>query len=194
MTMRAVQMWAIGLAAAGLLVAGAGLGCTYVPNQFKEQGPSTTMDWNSPTATDICAHYQPAAQRHRDWPAQYVDPDSGEVSHLPLYFEDPFVDKGSGRTDETDPHNVYRGGWEDYVAMPYGLARFTGNWLLLPASMVVTPPWTILVSDGKLSKQLLGYDHDAEPTKHTIFELGPPPPVETSIQATTAASQPAPQE
>ena len=183
MTTRAVQMWAIGFTTAGLVLVAVGLGCTYVPNQFKEDGPSTTMNWDSPTATDLKAQYQLAQQQHRDWPSASVSAESGAVYHLPLYFEDPFVDKGDGRTDETDPHNVYRSGWEDDVAMPYGLARFTANWLLLPISAIVTTPWTVMESDGVLSRQLLGYDHDAARTPHHIFEAGPPTP-------TAAESQP----
>ena len=183
MTMRAIQMWTIGFAAAGLLLAGAGLGCTYVPNQFKEDGPSTTMNWDSPTAMDVKARFHPAAQQQREWSETYVSAESGAVDHLPLYFEDPFVDKGDGRTDETDPHNVYRSGWEDDVAMPYGLARFTANWLLLPVSAIVTTPWTVMQSDGALSKQLLGYDHDAERTPHHIFEAGPPTPTAAEMQS-----------
>lgn len=195
MTMRAVQMWAIGITAAGLLLAGAGLGCTYVPNQFKEDGPSTTAQWDSPTVQDLKARFEPSAQRNREWAATYVSAENGAVDHLPLYFEDPFVDKGDGRTDETDPNNVYRSGWEDDVAMPYGLARFTANWLLLPVSAIVTTPWTVMESDGMLSRQLLGYDHDAERTPHHIFEPGPPPPIELSTPAAaTAAPTSAPTE
>jgi hypothetical protein len=163
-------------------------GCTYVPNQFHEDGPSATMQWDSPTATDVKARFAMAEQRQRDWEQTTLTADSGAVAHLPLYFEDPFEDKGDGRTDETDPHNVYRGGWEDYVALPYCFGRFTANWLLLPVSAVVTTPWTIMESDGKLSRQLLGYDHDAERTPHHVFEVGPPEPVGTSQRAAAAES------
>ena len=116
--------------------------------------------------------------------------DSGAVDHLPLYFEDPFEDKGAGRTDETDPHNVYRGGWEDYVALPYCFARFTGNWLMFPVSAIVTTPWTIMESDGRLSRQLLGYDHDAIPNGHHVFELAPAPKEHSAPEPSTAESPP----
>jgi len=158
----------VGLGISATLAASALCGCRYVPNQFREDGPSVTAQWDSATAADVKAHYAPAEQRQRGWPETTLTPESGAVAHLPLYFEDPFEDKG-----ETDPHNVYRGGWEDYVAIPYGFGRFTANWLLLPVSAVVTTPWTIMESDGKLSRQLLGYDHDAERTPHHVFELEP---------------------
>lgn len=154
-------------------------GCTYTPNYFRETGPSVAAPWDSPTASDVKARFAPAPPRMRPWPATAVAPESGAVVHWPLYFEDPFVDKGHGRTDESDPHNVYRGGWEDYVAALYNPARFTLNWLLLPASAVVTPPWTPMESDGFVSRQLLGYDHDAIPLAQA-----------ESAVATTAASAP----
>jgi len=149
------------------------LGCAQAVNQFREDGPSVSMAWDSPTAADVQARYQPAPQRTRAWEATTVAAENGAVEHWPLYFEDPFVDKGHGRTDETDPHNVYRGGWEDFVALPYAPARFTANWLLFPVSVVVTPPWTVMESDGRLSRQLLGYDHDATPVHHYVPQAPP---------------------
>ena len=136
-------------------------GCAHIPNQFRENGPSVSAEWDSPTAQDIKANIRPAEPRQRDWEQATVVLERGAITHFPLYFEDPFVDKGHGRTDETHPGDVHRLGWEDYVAMPYGLARYTVNWLLLPLSAVVTPPWTLMESDGQLSRQILGYDHDA---------------------------------
>lgn len=137
-------------------------GCAHVVNHYVEDGPSTRMAWDSPTAQDIKAHHEPIAdQRARDWEARDVRTESGVVYHWPLYFEDPFEDKGHGRTDATDPHNVYRQGWESWVAFPYGFARFTTNWVLLPVSAIVTPPWTVMESDGNVSQQLVWRDHDA---------------------------------
>jgi hypothetical protein len=171
--------WKMAVGLAGAVLLGLALwGCTYVPNQFKEDGPSVFMSWQSPTEVDVRAHYAPAAQEQRGWPETVVAADSGSVPHPPLYFEDPFEDKGDGRTDAKDPHNVYRSGWEDDVALPYCFARFTLNWMLLPASAIVTPPWVVLESDGKVSKQILWRDHDAFATSHTLFEPGPPEPVE----------------
>lgn len=172
-----------------LLAAG---GCAYVPNYFKEDGPSTTAQWDSPTAADIRARFAAAEPRARGWEARSVTAESGVVAHWPLYFEDPFEDKGHGRTDETHPHDVYRGGWEDYVAAPYGAARFTANWLLLPVSAIVTPYWTVMESDGVISKQLVWYDHDAARTSHHMFEPAPKPAPEP-VADEPPASEPAPQ-
>ena len=140
------------LVAALLLV-----GCAHVPNQGIEDGPATTETWDSPTAVDLRANHTPAQQRHRDWETSSLAAEPVVGTHWPLYFEDPFVDKGHGR----EGLNRYHIGWEDYVALPYCYARFTLNWLMLPLSATVTPPCVLMESDGRLSRQALGYDHDA---------------------------------
>ena len=181
-----------------LLVVGAALvvaaGCAYTPNYYRETGPSVAAPWDSPTASDVKARYASAPLRHREWAPTCVAPENGAVVHWPLYFEDPFVTKGDGRTDETNPRDVYRMGWEDWVALPYGHARFTTNWLLLPVSAIVTPPWTAMESDGFVSKQLLGYDHDATPLGHetaSAQELAIEHPA-VKAPATEAPRDPAP--
>jgi len=154
---------AVGLAAAlVLLLAG---GCRHVPNQFREDGPAVSTNWETPTSADVKTRVAPAEPRSRGWPTVTVSPARGAVQHEPVYFEDPFADKGDGRTDQTDPGNVHRLGWEDYLAMPYCLGRHILNWMFLPLSAVVTPPWTVMESDGVLSRQLLGYDHDTTPLR-----------------------------
>jgi len=132
-------------------------GCAQVPNQWVEDGPATASEWQSPTAQDVQARYAAAPLRQRGWEKATAPGESDAVQHWPLYFEDPFVDKGHGRQGL----NKYHVGWEDYVALPYGYSRFTLNWLMFPVSAVVTPPWTLMESDGRLSRQALGYDHDA---------------------------------
>jgi hypothetical protein len=79
----------------------------------------------------------------------------GTVTHGPLYFEDPFEDKGS-----EDGKFAWTG--EDYLQMGYWRGRFLLNGVLFPVSVIVTPPWVLMASDGRLSQQALGMDHDAE--------------------------------
>ena len=150
----ATKLTIIGLGLLGILATG----CAHIPNQWREDGPSTQESWVSPTARDVCQKYAPAPQQHRDWEPTTCHAACGAVTHWPLYMEDPFVDKGHGREGD----NKYHIGWEDYVAMPYVYARYTLNWLMLPVSAIVTPPCTVMVSDGEISKQILWYDHDAE--------------------------------
>jgi hypothetical protein len=150
------------------------VGCAQIPNQFRETGPAVMANYYTPTAEDVRSRSQPAPSEVRDeWPPRTIAPESGVVTHWPVWFEDPFVDKGAGRTDCTSPRNVYRLGWEDFVATPYSLGRHIVNWMFLPASAVVTPPWTVMASDGKLSRQCLGCDHDATRLSQQIAELPP---------------------
>lgn len=153
-------------------------GCAHVPNYYRETGPSVDMAWDSPTAMDIKERFEPAQIQPRDWTRSTVAPKSGAIHHWPLYFEDPFEDKSHGRTTATHGHNVYHLGWEDWVALPYGLSRFTANWLMLPVSAVVTPPWTVMVSDGEISRQLVFRDHDATPVHQAEQAPAPEPPIE----------------
>lgn len=165
--MHRVATWMRATMCAGpvLIVAG----CANTMNHFHEDGPAVTAAWQSPTEIEMRARYQPASVRQREWAAKTIAPQDGGVRHWPLYFEDPFVDKGHGRTDETHYHNVWRGGWEDPFAAVYDYARFTANWLFVPVSAAVTPPWTIMESDGFVSRQLLWYDHDARVIGSTLF-------------------------
>jgi hypothetical protein len=182
-------------AAAALLMAALLLaGCAHLPNQFRETGPAVAAEWDTPTALDVRQRVAQAEPQQRAWAAMPVVLENGAVLHGPLYFEDPFEDRGHGRTEESHPRNVHRLGWEDAVAVPYSLSRFTLNWLLLPASLVVTPPWTPMISDSRLNRQALGYDHDAERLRQyelRVAESGPPAEPATEPLPVTPSSEPA---
>ncbi len=118
--------------------------------------PVTEDMLDTPSTAFIEASDVEPAVVQRDWDemTSYYAPQV--VQHWPLYFEDPFEDKGKSTGCG------YAGWtWEDFFAIPYSDARWLLNTIALPVSMVVTPPWTPMCSDGVLSKQALGYDHDA---------------------------------
>ena len=139
-------------------------GCAHAENHWREDGSSKMTNWRTPTELDIRENHLPSEQRARGWQAAHVVAVDGTVMHWPQYMEDPFVDKGSGN-NPFEPFesglNEYRVGWEDLFAIPYGHARYTLNYLLMPVSAIVRPPWTVMESDGFISRQALGYDHDA---------------------------------
>lgn len=155
--------------ASAALVAGA-VGCAHVSNPWVEDGPGVRLEIASASEADLRARLSPAIARTRAWEPMTCDVEAGATTHWPLYFEDPFEDKGhaaiapQGRAQ----NNRYRVGLEDYFAMPYGLARFLVNGIAAPISMVVQPPFMIMESDGELSRQALGFDHDA--TAHHCTE------------------------
>ncbi|MBL8880756.1 MAG: hypothetical protein JNG88_16705 [Phycisphaerales bacterium] len=146
----------IAVAAAGVSL----LGCHKIENNFAEDGPSSSgASLDSATVADLRTRGDaPEHQRERAWKKNCLVVADGSVRHAPLYFQDPFEDKGAG-------YSEHRMGWEDIFAAHYNFARFTGNWLLLPVSMVINPPWQTQESDGILSTQLLGKDHDPEPVE-----------------------------
>jgi hypothetical protein len=132
-------------------------GCQHIVNVYQDETiPSDAITTPTPP---------PPHMRPGDWPAVEAVGHGGTVSHWPLWFEDPFEDKGSddGRFAVT---------WEDYVAWPYTTGRWLVDFLALPVSIVVTPPFTIMSSDGVLSRQLIGFCHDAEVGPGSATDVG----------------------
>ena len=130
-------------------------GCTEMINPFGDDLPPTE---DVTTASVIAAREVQATPTEpvREPEALLASAQDGTVAHWPLWFEDPFEDKGS-------EDGQFAWTYEDYVAFPYGLGRFLLNTMGFPVSVVVTPVWTVMGSDGVLSRQALGYDHDATP-------------------------------
>lgn len=132
-------------------------GCAVCPNQYADDGPSTDMPAHSPAGDDLYARYQPAPQRVRESEPTLHAAHSGAVTHLPLWFEDPFVEKGSGRDD-------HRLDWEDWFTMAYGAGRAMVNLALSPGTVVITPPWMFMESDGRAALRWPDIDEfDARP-------------------------------
>lgn len=131
------------------------MGCASVPNYYADDSPASIHILESPTSVDVAKRFERSEQRHRDWETRFAAPRPGRVVHWPLWFEDPFVDRGATYSN--------RLGWEDWAAAPYCYGRFLVNGVGLPVSMVMQPPWMLMESDGRLSRQVLGYDHDAIP-------------------------------
>mgnify|MGYP006908268508 FL=1 len=133
---------------AGLLV-----GCNQPPAVNPWQDDSISRDARStPTQDGILEAGHEPALRQRDI-APSTHQTHHEVPHYPLWWEDPFEDKG-------DQNDTFAWTWQDYVVMPYSVGRFALNGLAWPISAIVTSPGTPLISDG-----VPGRDHDARPGK-----------------------------
>ena len=102
-----------------------------------------------------------AAIRVRRHAMREIRPHDGSVTHAPLYFEDPFEEQGSD-----DGKFAWTG--EDYLQMWYWRGRFLVNAVFAPLSLAVTPPWMVMVSDGKPSRTVFGSLHDAEPSVEPV--------------------------
>jgi len=131
------------------------LTCPY-HDEFADRAPVTTH------SVDIAYEKEAPPQpepRQREFAETVVKTADGTVLHTPLYFEDSVEDKGSA-------DGKFAWTWEDFVFVPYWRARFVLNAVMFPVSAIVTPPWTVMASDGQISKQALGYCHDAERWPH----------------------------
>ncbi|MBN1344347.1 MAG: hypothetical protein JXQ73_16790 [Phycisphaerae bacterium] len=158
-----------------LFVAGMA-GCAHAINPFADEGvPKDEMT----TASERVARDASATPviRKRQWEQTTTSYPSGAVVHWPLWFEDPFEDKGS-------EDGKFAWTAEDYLAMPYSCARLLLNTIGWPVSAVVTPPGTPMVSDGRLSRQALGMDHDAT----RLSKRAAPAPEDESTEATDKES------
>lgn len=129
-------------------------GCQLIVNPFKDELAGQQAMTTASVEGARAAKTTPSV-RQRDYPPVELRAEADGVTHGPLYFEDPFEDKGS-----EDGRFAWTG--EDYLQLFYWRGRFLLNTVLFPISAVVTPPWMVMESDGRLSRQALGCDHDAE--------------------------------
>ena len=152
-----------GMKAHKVLVAGLAsvLGVVVGCSKFRDANPF--VDDSTPggaistaSADGIYAAHKAPIKRERAWDQASASYENEDVTHWPLWWEDPFEDKGS-------EDGQFAWTYEDFLAMPYGLGRFLLNTMAWPVSAGVTHPGTVMASDGELSRQALGKDHDAEP-------------------------------
>ena len=90
-----------------------------------------------------------------NWPQLTARGNRGTVTHWALWYEDPLEDVGV-----YDSRFAWT--WQDYVAWPYSTGRWIVNALALPVSVIVTPPFAILSSDGIISDQKWWMKRDAQ--------------------------------
>jgi hypothetical protein len=109
--------------------------------------------WTTPSQDGVLAAGREPAIRQRDLPEIAFAEKVPVTPHYPLWWEDPFEDKGDGDA-------AFAWTYADYLAMPYSFGRYLLNTMAWPVSAAVTPPGTPMVSDGRISP---GKDHDAKP-------------------------------
>jgi hypothetical protein len=140
----------VGLSLCACLLAGA---CNKPPavNPWRDDSISP-MVWTTPSEQGIFEEGHQPVIRQRPVSCSQAPLVSGDVPHYPLWWEDPFEDKG-------DEDGKFAWTWMDYFAGAYSMARFDLNTLAVPLSAIVTPPCTPMVSDGLVAP---GRQHDAE--------------------------------
>ncbi|RIK68079.1 MAG: hypothetical protein DCC65_04425 [Planctomycetota bacterium] len=170
----------VGVALCAALGMALGSGCAQLNDPWKDSSAAIDADMTTPSTNAYESKPGTSANPRRTWESSNVTYANGVVTHWPLWWEDPFEDKGNrdkppADGNESAPDNVFAWNWVDYLHMPYGPARYFLNTVGFPVSAVVTPPGTLMESDGKISKQFLGYDHDAQRSDSALRE---PPDVD----------------
>lgn len=167
-----------------------GVGCAHVNNPFKDSGAAIESEMTTPSAEGYQDRGEFARAPGRSWAASEVQYENGTVSHWPLWFEDPFEDKGNRYgpvADRDAPDIEYAWNWVDYLHIPYGPGRMifvhAAGW---PVSAMVTPPGTLMESDGRIDKGLVWYDHDARRSDSVTRE---PPDVNIITKHPEAAAE-----
>ncbi|MCK6456615.1 MAG: hypothetical protein L6Q92_08820 [Phycisphaerae bacterium] len=152
-------------------IAGVAAGCAQLNNPFKDSAAYSRPLMTTPSADAyLSSDTRAPAMAQRHWRASDVRHENGTVTHWPIWFEDPFVDKGNGVTDPADrdaPDNEFAWNGADYLHIGYGPGRWMLNLFGLPFSAVAQPPGCLMASNGRLDKGLLGYDHDARYARPT---------------------------
>jgi len=129
-------------------------GCQLMVNPFRDE-LAGRQEITTASVDGARAAITAPTVRQRDYAAFELQPENEGITHGPLYFEDSSEDKGSD-----DGRFAWTG--EDYLHLFYWRGRFLVNTVFFPVSAVATPPWTVMESDGRISRQSLGFDYDAE--------------------------------
>lgn len=166
-----------GLIAAQAVLLTAGLGCHELVDPWTDAtiSPDLVTTASVEGARTAAAEPSPNDQR-TDYEVRPIAPQDGTVSHWPLWWQDHFEETGSA-------DGQFAMTWEDYAGMPYGLGRFIVNTIAIPISATFYPPVPLRSSDGIVTRQPLGAEHDpawlpagGSPTPPDVIEIGAVPP------------------
>lgn len=130
-------------------------GCHLAVNPYHDE-MATVIPVTTPSATGVREANVTARTIRPLGEAKTVRAKSGVVIHGPLYFEDPVEESGSDDGQFAITH-------EDFFAFWSMAFRFPLNTVLLPISALITPPSTVMASDGALSRKVSGQMYDATP-------------------------------
>lgn len=119
-----------------------------------QDNPAILSEVTTPSVTAARAAQVNQNQVQRSCPPDRLEPIDNAVTHGPLYFED---------RHESPAYDDGRFAWRgmDYWYMFYGPSRWMVNGILFPVSLVATPPWVLMESDGIVETRAFGEKHDA---------------------------------
>jgi len=167
-------------------------GCAHLNDPFRDSGAAINGDMTTPSAEGFSARTQKSSALRRSSEPAVVFYSNGAVTHWPLWFEDPFEDRGNTDVTMRDPakerdlpDNVFAWNWVDYFDLAYSPARYMVNLVAFPASAIVLPPGALMESDGRISRSWQGYAFDEQRSDSASRE----PPDVSLISGTPADPQ-----
>ncbi len=178
----------LGFAALAALVVGTA-GCSRFNNPWKDSSSVMDAEMTTASADHHRGKSQFGRQYQRGTPRADVVYENGATTHWPLWFEDPFEDKGNrlrGAADADAPDTQFAWNWADYLHIGYGPSRMLMNIGAWPISAAVRHPGMLMESDGRISKGLVWKDHDARPSNSPVRE--PPDQALTRFANTSTES------
>ena len=137
-----------------IILIGLVTGCTQWSNPWRDDSPATATATTASVQV-VRAVSAEGMRPNRGFVHAAIAPTSGAVTHGPLYWSDPYEDRISN-----DVRFCWTG--EDYWAAYYGIGCNMVNTILWPVYAVVTPPDTVMVSDGVSERQWPGWNRDSE--------------------------------
>lgn len=121
-----------------------GAGCHLLVDPFTDElaqlPPATTPSVDAARAAKV-----ERLVSRRPYQTTQVYAKDGTVTHGPLYYEDPFVDRGS-------EDGSFAWTSEDYLYWIYGPAHFLVNTAFFPVNAARTPPWQVMAGDGRATE------------------------------------------
>lgn len=129
-------------------------GCQLAINPFEDslsaQSPVTTPSVEG--AREVTSE---ASTMTRGYESFSVDAPDGSVTHGPLYFEDWSED--SLKVDDAFAIGKY-----EYGMLFVDGGRFLVNIVFFPVSVIASPPWTVMTSDGHMASRCCCVYGDSE--------------------------------
>ncbi len=135
-------------------------GCQRMVNPWRDpKAPPRAVTTPSVEAVRA-AEGHPSDLRRPYVEARFPTRDDG-VSHGPLLYENPGV-----YTASEDNVNAWTGA--EYWHLVYDPSRFLVSTVFSAISVVVTPPWRLMVSDGRISDERCFGPYDAARVPRTV--------------------------
>lgn len=148
-------------------------GCAHLNNPWIDSSAVIDSEMTTASAEGHKNRSTHGRQYRRGYSEATVTYENGVTTHWPLWFEDPFEDKGNRYAATEDPDaadTTYAWNWVDYLHIGYGPGRMLLNIAAWPLSAAARHPGMLSESNGRISKGLVWKDHDARPARRADRE------------------------